>query len=86
MKKYYLSPMGNDRAKSFYGKATVIENESGEKILHVCVSSLLYTFSVEKMNTPPGTDHQQQPPRITGNGSRRRGYCFIAVKRERVGD
>ena len=25
--------MGRQRAKSFYGKATVIENESGEKIL-----------------------------------------------------
>ena len=33
MKKYYLSPMGNDRSKSFYGKAIVIENEIGEKIL-----------------------------------------------------
>lgn len=33
MKKYYLSPMGHERAKSFCGKAIVIENESGEKIL-----------------------------------------------------
>ncbi len=33
MKIYYLSPMGNDNAKSFYGKAIVIENESGEKVL-----------------------------------------------------
>ena len=33
MKIYYLSPMGNERAKSFYNKAIVIENESGEKIL-----------------------------------------------------
>jgi len=33
MKKYELSPMGNDHAKSFYGKAIIIENESGEKVL-----------------------------------------------------
>lgn len=33
MKRYYLSPIGNERAKSFYGKAIVIENESGEKVL-----------------------------------------------------
>lgn len=33
MKRYELSPMGHEGAKSFYGKAIVIENESGEKIL-----------------------------------------------------
>ena len=33
MKKYYLSTMGNDRAKSFYGKARVIEQDNGEKVL-----------------------------------------------------
>lgn len=31
MKKYYLIP--NDSHKSFYGKAIVIENDNGEKIL-----------------------------------------------------
>lgn len=33
MKRYYLIPQGNDRSKSFYCKAQVIENENGEKIL-----------------------------------------------------
>lgn len=33
MKKYYLSPMGYERAKSFYGKAKVIEKDNGEKVL-----------------------------------------------------
>lgn len=33
MKKYYLSPMGHERAKSFYGKALVIEKDNGEKVL-----------------------------------------------------
>ena len=33
MKKYYLSPMGNDRAKSFYNKAMVFEKDNGEKVL-----------------------------------------------------
>lgn len=33
MKKYYLSPMVNDHAKSFYNKAMVIEKDNGEKIL-----------------------------------------------------
>ena len=33
MKKYYLSPMGNERAKSFYGKAKVIEKDNGETVL-----------------------------------------------------
>ena len=33
MKSYELSPMGNDRAKSYYGKARVIETDKGEKIL-----------------------------------------------------
>lgn len=33
MKKYYLPPMGYERAKSFYGKAFVIEKDNGEKVL-----------------------------------------------------
>ena len=33
MKIYELSPMGNDRAKRFYGKARVIEKDNGEKVL-----------------------------------------------------
>lgn len=33
MKKYNLSPMGYERAKSFYGKAKVIEKDNGEKVL-----------------------------------------------------
>lgn len=33
MKKYYLSPMGYERAKSFYGKTLVIEKDNGEKVL-----------------------------------------------------
>jgi len=33
MKKYYLSPMGYERAKSFYNKAVVIEKDNGEKVL-----------------------------------------------------
>lgn len=33
MKKYYLSPMGYERAKSFYCKALVIEKDNGEKVL-----------------------------------------------------
>jgi N12 class adenine-specific DNA methylase len=33
MKIYELSPMGNDRAKSYYGKARVIEKDNGEKVL-----------------------------------------------------
>lgn len=33
MKKYYLSPMDYERAKSFYGKAVVIEKDNGEKVL-----------------------------------------------------
>ncbi len=30
---YNLSPMGNDKAKSYYGTARVIEKENGEKVL-----------------------------------------------------
>lgn len=33
MKIYNLSPMGYERAKSFYGKAKVIEKDNGEKVL-----------------------------------------------------
>ena len=33
MKFYDLPVMGHDRAKSFYGKAKVIEKDNGEKIL-----------------------------------------------------
>ena len=33
MKIYDLPVMGHDRAKSFYGKAKVIEKENGEKVL-----------------------------------------------------
>ena len=33
MKIYELSPMGCERAKSFYGKAKVIEKDNGEKVL-----------------------------------------------------
>ena len=33
MRKYELSPMGYERAKSFYGKATVIKKDNGEKVL-----------------------------------------------------
>ena len=33
MKNYELSPMGNDRAKSYYGKARVIEQDNGVKVL-----------------------------------------------------
>jgi N12 class adenine-specific DNA methylase len=33
MKIYELSPMGNDRAKSYYGKARVVEKDNGEKVL-----------------------------------------------------
>lgn len=33
MKKYELSPMGYERAKSFYGKAKVIEKDNGETVL-----------------------------------------------------
>lgn len=33
MKSYELTPMGNDRAKSFYGKARVIEKDNGETVL-----------------------------------------------------
>ena len=33
MKKYYLSPIGNDRAKSFYNKAMVFEKDNGEIVL-----------------------------------------------------
>ena len=33
MKFYELTPMGNDRAKSFYGKARVIEKDNGETVL-----------------------------------------------------
>ena len=33
MKIYELTPMGNDRAKSYYGKAKIIEKDNGEKVL-----------------------------------------------------
>lgn len=33
MKIYELSPMGHERAKSFYGKAKVIEKDNGETVL-----------------------------------------------------
>ena len=33
MKNYELTPMGNDKAKSYYGKARVIEKDNGEKVL-----------------------------------------------------
>ena len=33
MKFYELTPMGNDRSKSYYGKARVIEKDNGEKVL-----------------------------------------------------
>jgi len=33
MKIYELSPMGYERAKSFYGKAKVIEKDNGEMVL-----------------------------------------------------
>lgn len=33
MKIYDLPVMGHDRAKSFYGKAKVIEKDNGEKVL-----------------------------------------------------
>lgn len=33
MKIYDLPVMGYDRAKSFYGKAKVIEKDNGEKVL-----------------------------------------------------
>ena len=33
MKSYELVPVGNDRAKSFYGKARVIEKDNGEIVL-----------------------------------------------------
>lgn len=33
MKIYELSPMGYERAKSFYGKAKVIEMDNGETVL-----------------------------------------------------
>lgn len=33
MKSYELTPMGNDRAKSFYGKARVIKKDNGETVL-----------------------------------------------------
>ena len=33
MKSYELTPMGNDKAKSYYGKARVIEKDNGEKVL-----------------------------------------------------
>ncbi len=33
MKIYNLSPMGYERAKSFYGKAKIIEKDNGEKVL-----------------------------------------------------
>ena len=33
MKIYDLPVMGNERAKSFYGKAKVIEKDNGEKVL-----------------------------------------------------
>ena len=33
MKIYELSPMGYERAKSFYGKAKVIEKDNGETVL-----------------------------------------------------
>lgn len=33
MKFYDLPVMGHDRAKSFYGKAKVIEKDNGEKVL-----------------------------------------------------
>lgn len=32
MKIYELSPMGYERAKSFYGKAKVIEKDNGETV------------------------------------------------------
>lgn len=33
MKMFDLPLMGSDRAKSFYGKAHIIENDNGEKML-----------------------------------------------------
>ena len=33
MKFYELTPMGNDKAKSYYGKARVIETDNDEKVL-----------------------------------------------------
>ena len=33
MKSYELTPMGNDKAKSYYGKARVIEQDNGVKVL-----------------------------------------------------
>lgn len=33
MKIYELSPMGYEKAKSFYGKAKVIEKDNGETVL-----------------------------------------------------
>lgn len=33
MKRYYLSPTGNDNAKSFYKKAIVTEKDNGEIVL-----------------------------------------------------
>ena len=33
MKFYELTPMGNDKAKSYYGKARVIETDNGETVL-----------------------------------------------------
>lgn len=35
MKKIFDLPVcGSDRAKSFYGKAKIIETDNGEKVLH----------------------------------------------------
>ena len=33
MKSYELTPMGNDRTKSYYDNARVIEKDNGEKVL-----------------------------------------------------
>ena len=33
MKIYELSPLGNDRVKSYYSKARVIERDNGETVL-----------------------------------------------------
>lgn len=33
MRIYQLNPMGNENVKSFYGKASVIEKDNGDKVL-----------------------------------------------------
>lgn len=51
MKTYELSPGKFDRVKSFYGKARIIEKDSGEKILQS------YNTEVCKI-TPGGGIHK----------------------------